>query len=150
MGNPYQVFATEKDKEVDGVLVPFGGFKLRLARAGGKNIKFVKSVEKHIGSGVGKWGNAMTDDESSAALAEVMVDAVVKGWEGMTDDDGKPMKYDKRVMKEMFLDMPDFLSAVFDEAQKIENYRKSKVEDDKGNSTSGSDGEKSTETSTKT
>ena len=48
MTNPYKLFGSDKDVEQKGVLVNYGDFRLRIARAGGSNQRFRRLLQAKL------------------------------------------------------------------------------------------------------
>lgn len=140
MGSPYEMFGTDADAEKDGVWVEYGdpaadGFAIKLARAGGKNKKFGKILEKKarphrrkLQTGTGPEGLA------ERLLIETFAHTVVLDWKNIKDKDGNEFPFTPKNCIKLFTDLPDLFADVRDEADNINNFQKAELEEDEKNS----------------
>ena len=118
----------------DGVLVDIGdGFKLRIARMGNKKYQDeLKRLTK-------PYKRAMKNDTLADSVYEelynkAMAEAVLLGWEGLSDDAGEEIAYSKEKALELLSDpaYEDFKTLVIDLANEQETFRSQDIEDTVG------------------
>lgn len=94
MANPYAAFRTDEDKERNGSFLVLGAFRIKVARAGGKNIKYSglrDTLTKQHRRAIQL--DTLPQKIQDALNAELAAKALVTGWEvdehfGETDDNG--------------------------------------------------------------
>ncbi|HOK44370.1 MAG TPA: hypothetical protein PLK67_00460 [Bryobacteraceae bacterium] len=130
MGRPYSVFQTDKTLEKEGIILDYGDFKIKIARAGGANVAFQKALaskirpyKRQIDAGT------IPDDVAEKLLLDVYAESVVLGWEGVTDEKGKPLPFSKENVVKLFSDLPDLFRDVQNQAAAISNFRAEVTED---------------------
>lgn len=52
----------------------------------------------------------------------VLLESVLVGWEGLLDDNGKELSYNKSTAKELLTSLPDLLTELINEASKPQNF----------------------------
>lgn len=131
----YTVFGTDKDMEQTGIVLNYGkAGKIRIARAGGANAKFAKVLEAKMRPHRSQFENGTMDNETANdLLIEAFAEAVVLGWEGVTDAEGKEIKFSTANVVKVFKDLPELFTDVREQATKIANFRAEEVEADAGN-----------------
>lgn len=129
MKNLYQQFETNKEREQQGGFrLVFGGgedapvFVMR--RAGGSNRKFqavfnqkMRPYSRAIAQGT------LGEEKGNEVLIDVYFEAVVTGWENVTDREGKPLEYNRANFTKLMKDLPELFSAIRDEAADIKNFQ---------------------------
>lgn len=121
----YQAFGRNESREQEGVIVDLGeSGKFRLARAGGSNKRYQKSLE----SGMRPHRRAfqqgtLSDEVANAVLLNAFCDAVVLGWEGVTGPDGQPLPYSRDAAKKLLTDLPDLFTILRDAAADVSIFR---------------------------
>lgn len=77
-----KLFKTEKRFETEGIVLDYGETRIRIARAGGANKRYVKALDKAvrpyrraIATG------AFSDDRATSLLREVYAKTIVLNWE---------------------------------------------------------------------
>lgn len=130
MSGPYSVFLTDKALEKEGIVLDYGDFKIKVARAGGANAAFQKALtakvrpyKRQLDAGT------IPDDVAEKLFLDVYAEAVVLGWEGVTDENGKPLPYSKENAVKLFSDLPDLFRDVQNQAAAISNFRAEVTED---------------------
>lgn len=128
MSSVSKIFGTDASKEVDGVVVEYravgGSVRVRLARAGGdRNVAFAKALNEKSRP----YARALANDQCppevvKAFMMAAIAETVVKEWD-VTDDDGKPIPCTPENVVKEFEESPDFYRFIFDESQKLANYR---------------------------
>ncbi len=128
----YDMYETDPDMEQGGVILNYGdGIRIKVARAGGSNANFVTVFErisrpyrKRLDSGT------LSEELAHELYIQVHAEAVVKDWEGVTDRDGKVMKFSVDNCVKLFKELPDLFADVREAANSISNYRLKEIEDD--------------------
>lgn len=130
MSGPYSVFRTDKALEKEGIVLDYGDFKIKVARAGGSNAAFQKALtakvrpyKRQLDAGT------IPDDVAEKLFLDVYAESVVLGWEGVTDENGKPLPYSKENAVKLFSDLPDLFRDVQSQAASISNFRAEVTED---------------------
>lgn len=132
--NPYELFKTDGDLETKGVVLNYGGFKITVARAGGANKKYSKVFEAKIRPHRRAIANGTLDETTDRqVMAEVYADAVVLGWEGVTDKEGDEMPFTKANVVKLFTDLPDLFVDVIQQANTVSVFRQDELEVDAKN-----------------
>lgn len=88
----YRQFASDSDREKNGIVVDYVHFRVTVARAGGGNKSYGKALEaktreyrRAIVAGV------MDAELSADIIREVYAETVVRNWEVLVGEDGKPL-----------------------------------------------------------
>lgn len=142
MKNAYEMFKTEDNLEIDGVWKEYKGvLRVKLARAGNKNIEFNKT----LGKAAKKYKDAGTDTkrDQERPWAEVYVKEVIKGFEVKVDDEWKPGVYlpdesgsivlkdaSKENIMQFLLDLPDLFDKIKEDATEMRTFQKEEEEAD--------------------
>ena len=131
MKNLYQAFGTVKSYEEEGVTLDLGVAKFRVRRSGGSNRRyfnaFTNKMRPHrraLDAGT------LPEDVSKNLLMEVYFDAVVMGWEGVTDEAGTPLEYNLQNFKKVMSDLPDLWSLIMRESDNMKNFQADEVAKD--------------------
>jgi len=137
----YKQFKTDKKLETEGVILEYGlnskkqPMRIRVARAGGANVAFSKALEratrphrKALQSGT------MDNKLADSIYKDVFAETVLLGWEGIEDENGEAMAFNKDNVVKLFTDLPDLFADVREQAQGIAIFREEVREDDLGNS----------------
>lgn len=133
---PISDYATSKTAEQDGVVQTYGDFWIKIARAGGSNKKYAKTMERKTE----KYRraielNKLPDEKFLELFIEIYAEAVVLDWggEGMVDENGAPIPCTREKVIEVFTQYPDLFSAVSKDAQRLELFQQQDSEADSGN-----------------
>lgn len=130
MSGPYSVFRTDKALEKEGIVLDYGDFKIKVARAGGANSAFQKALTAKIRPYKRQLdAGTIPDDVAEKLFLDVYAESVVLGWEGMTDENGNPLPYSKENAVKLFSDLPDLFRDVQNQAAAISNFRAEVTED---------------------
>jgi hypothetical protein len=129
------LFGSDAAKETDGVVIQYGTtLRVRLARAGGANISFAKVMEEVRRPFARIIANELLPEETARTmLYEAYARSVVKEWSGMLDDNGTEIPFSVENCITAFEKYPDFFQFVFQESQRLANYRKQTREDEAKN-----------------
>ena len=131
----YSLFSTDKALEQDGIEIRYGKYgTFRVARAGGANKKFGKTLEakarpyrRLIDQ------NILDESVGNDIMADTFAETVLLGWEGVRDRDGNLLPFSVEAAKKLLRDIPDLFTFLRDEAMKFSNYRAESIEDDAKN-----------------
>ena len=88
MKNPFEVFETEETYEVDGVWQDFGGWRVKLARSGGKNTAYGKMLTDEIKKLGKATFDAVSKEEGDEIIIRVFAKTIIKDHE-IKDENGK-------------------------------------------------------------
>jgi hypothetical protein len=135
----YDAYETSAEVEKDGVwLEVTNEARAKIARAGGKNGDYLKAI-----AAAARKSRLSTLSETQAAevLADVYSKTVVKGWQTLIDGHWRDqietrnglVNSTPEAVKAVLIDLPDLLTAIKDEAERLENFRAERKEDAAGN-----------------
>lgn len=134
MPSPYKMFKTNPELECSGIELNYGDFRITIARAGGANKKFAKAIEKKSRPFKRAIQSDSFDNErAQALLKEVYAETVVLGWDGVTDEKGEPLPFNRENCLKLFNDLPDLFQDIMEQAQKSALFREEIRENDAGN-----------------
>jgi hypothetical protein len=101
-------FGTNTVRETEGIWIPLGSCKVKIARPGGANKAYLKAAmtafrpyRRQIDLGVAN-ETVMTE-----IAAELYSKHVVLDWEEVTDADGNPIPYSSAAMKTSLIETPE-------------------------------------------
>lgn len=138
MTSPYTQFATDTSLETDGVILDYGDYQIRIARAGGANKRFGKVLEAKQKPYRRQIQNETLDEEiAKRLLAEAYAEAVILGWSNITGPDGQPMAFSKPNCVRLLTDLPDLFADIREQSAKVALFRREEIEEAAGNSASG-------------
>ena len=128
----YDLYATDPDLEKGGIILNYGeGIRIKIARAGGANMDFAKSLERHMRPYRKRLDTGtLPEDVAQDIFRLVFAESVVKDWENVTDRDKKPMKFSVDNCVQLFKDLPDLFADVRESASTVSNFRDEEIEDD--------------------
>lgn len=112
----YSRFKTDDNLEQAGVIIDLGDSgKFRIARAGGSNKKYQQRLEALMRPHrrlvqAGTLGN----DIAETVMKNVIIDAILLGWDGVTGPDNKPLPFTRENAKKLLDDLPDLLTTIRD------------------------------------
>lgn len=80
--NPYAAFETSKDLEADGIIIDYGTFRVRIARAGASNRRYLTLLEQkgrpyRRAASIG----TLEPEIADRIVAEAFAEAVIRDWE---------------------------------------------------------------------
>ena len=131
----YDKFNTDKKLEQEGVVLDYGdGMEIRIARAGGSNVKFEKALQaKSRKFGLQVKHDLLDPDQMREIMREVLAETVVLGWSGMTDREGNPLPFSKDNCIQVFKDLPDLFDDVLEQSRKAALFKVTVLEAEAGN-----------------
>lgn len=133
--SPFQkMFQTNRDLEEEGVVVDFGeGIKVKVARIQSDRSRAVRRrLEKPYRKRF--QNNDLPEDVAENILVCQMAEAIILGWEGVTDRNGNPLECTEGNIKKVLTDFPDFRDAVLQASIARETFLESEQEEDLKNS----------------
>lgn len=131
--NFYKQFSTSEDLESKvGVTLDYGAAgKITIHRAGGTNKKFgetitakLKPYRRQIDAGT------LADDVANRVLAEAYADAVIIGWEGVTDANGDALDFTRANVVKLLTDLPELFKDIQAQATDVANFRAEQIKAD--------------------
>lgn len=139
--NPYGLFGTDKDLEKNGIILDYGHFWLRVARAGGANQRYTKLVNhKFKPHRRAIQTETLSDKVAEKLVVEAYAEAVVLGGgskkfgDGFIPDvNGDSMAVDYDGVIKLFTDLPDLFADVKEQTQRVALFRKQVQEADAKN-----------------
>ncbi len=134
MSNIGRLFETDAQVETKGVIIDYGDFKVRIARAGGANKKFERLLSRKTRPHRRAIATeSMSDKLAESIMMEIYAETIMLDWEGVTDDDGNVIPFSKDAVLALFKELPDFYRDIVEQSQKVALFRKTLQEDDSGN-----------------
>jgi hypothetical protein len=125
--NLYDLFETDKNLELSGVGFQFGDSLFKCKRAGGSNRQFDTIFEDRTRAFSTKMQMAsLSDEQSDSILMDVYYDAVVMGWENVTDREGNDLEFTKENFVQVMKDLPDLWKGLRTAAANMDNFLKAK------------------------
>jgi hypothetical protein len=124
MTGPYALFATDASLEQAGILLDYGSFRLRIARAGGGNRKFAQVLEARLKPHRRQiQTETLADELATRLIVEAYAEAVILGWDGVAGPDGAPLPFTRENAVKLMLDLPDLFRDVQEQATKAALFR---------------------------
>lgn len=139
--NPYKMFKTNQNLETSGIVLDYGDFRIRIARAGGANKKFAKILEAKMKPYRRQADNGtLQEDIANNVLIESYAEGVVLGFEvkvgenqyesGVPQEDGTVKPYSVDAVKGIFHSLPDLFADVQTQARQMALFREQEVDED--------------------
>lgn len=128
----YDLYSTDADLERGGVILNYGeGVRIKIARAGGANVDFAKTLERLMRPYRKRLDTGTLDEKvATDVFIRVFAESVVKDWEGVTDREGNTLPFNTDNCVKLFKDLPDLFADVREAATSVSNFRDKEVEDD--------------------
>lgn len=125
MGGTYGHFRRNETRETQGITLDMGeSGKFNLARAGGSNKRYQQALERGMRPHRKSFQQGTLNDEvANKVLMDAFVDTVLLGWEGVTDEAGKPLPYSKEAARKLMTDLPDLFVALREAASDMSLFR---------------------------
>jgi len=132
--NLYQQFSTNDGMEKGGIDLAYGDVKIRVARAGGSNHKYGKSITERMKPFKRAYETGtLSDEDSDKIMREVYADSIILGWENVTDKDGNYLEFNRENCIKLMSDLPELFRDIMAQSQKVANYRIEEIEADAKN-----------------
>lgn len=131
----YNTFKTNPQSEIEGFVADLGEpGKFTICRAGGANANYYKALQRLSQPHRQAIRNEMIDPEVQARIIrEAFAEAVVIGWEGVTDENEQPLPYSKENAIKLFNDLPDLFAQIQGWATNMANFRFQRLKADAKN-----------------
>lgn len=127
----YKMFSADEDLERKGVTIDFGECSFDIARAGGSNALFHKTLEQLSKPHKHALQREMLDDKIAIKLlATVYARAVIIGWQGVSNKHGEPLECTEANIITVLTDLPELFTAIQQEAGRITNFQIAEELDD--------------------
>lgn len=139
----YGQFQTDTSLENQGIVIDYGTFRITVARAGGANKRFAKTLEaktKPFKRAIQT--DTMDNERGLEILRETYAEAVVLNWEtkkdgvfvqGIESQDGGILPFNKENVVFTFQNLPDLFTDIQQQAEKSALFRKFLQEQDAKN-----------------
>ena len=139
----YGQFQTDTNLESQGIVIDYGTFRITVARAGGANKRFAKTLEaktKPFKRAIQT--DTMDNERGLEILRETYAEAVVLNWEtkkdgvfvqGIESQDGGILPFNKENVVFTFQNLPDLFTDIQQQAEKSALFRKFLQEQDAKN-----------------
>lgn len=151
MANPYAVFKTDSDVEVNGVILDYGDIRIRIARAGGANKKFNRLLTARLKQYKRQIDTESLDEEvASEVMIETYVDGIVLNMEvkdkvnstkalavytpGILDPDGNVLEFNRTNAIAFFTNLPELFKDVQVQSTQVALFRAVEQEEEIKNS----------------
>jgi len=124
-------FKANSGLEQDGVDFDIGeGISFKVRRFGPSNVKVKAAMATHYKPYAKQVELGTLPAEKSLEInAKVFVDTCLVSWEGVLDEAGKPLEFNKENALKLFKQLPDLFETLWKHANSFENYK-----EDLGNS----------------
>lgn len=142
----YKSFKTDARHETEGVWFEYDAFRYRLARAGGANKKFAKTMERLSRPHRRKIErNVMEEGVAEALLRRVYIESVILAWEvrdtngdwtpGLETIDGQiiPGSPSAEDLDRLLEGIPDLFQQIQDDSNDVRVFLENVAEQDAGN-----------------
>ena len=143
----YQQFKTDTQAERKGIVLDYGDFRVTIARAGGANKRFQKTLEartRHLKRLIQT--DSLDNEQAEPIVREVYAEAVVLDWElkqpdgswvqGIEGPGGEVLPVNKENILLTFNNLPDLFADVKEQALKASLFRSALKEEAAKNSPS--------------
>jgi hypothetical protein len=142
LGTPYQLFKTDESIEVEkGITLDYGDFRIRIARAGGSNKKYVKLMNARLRPHRRRIEtDTLEESVATSVMIELYADSIVLGWyskngngefvEGIHDENGGIMPYTRENVIKTFQALPELFSDVRIQSDKAALFRAEELDID--------------------
>jgi hypothetical protein len=140
----YKTFDANSDHEKKGVWFDYGSFRIRLARAGGRNQRFAETVMalmKPYRRAIQT--DTLPEEKGRELMVEAYAQAIILAWEVKGEDgnwksgiearDGSVRDFSKANVIQALVDLPDLFAEIKEQSEKLSNYRDAEREADAGN-----------------
>lgn len=131
----YSKFKTDKRAEQEGIILDYGdGITIKIARAGGSNLKFEKAVQAKMRKyGLQAKHDLLEPEQMRTIFREVLAETVVLGWTGFDDGEGNMLTCTQENVLKVFTDLPDLFDDVLEQSRKSSLFKNNVLEAEAGN-----------------
>jgi hypothetical protein len=144
MGTMYQAFRSDPDAEKNGVIIDYGAFRVTVARAGGANKAYQRTLER-LSRPFRRaiQTETLENEKASDLLKAAYAESVIRNWEvkqpdgtwvvGIEAESGELLPFTKDNLIATFNALPDLFSDLMEQAGKAALYRASLRDEAAGN-----------------
>ena len=136
----YKQVETDREVEKTGIVLDYGmnskkqPIQIRIARAGGANERYSKLLELRTKPYRRQIQNETLDNAVAEKITkEVYAKAVVLGWSGVEDENGKELEFSFENCMKLFDDLPDLWTDIQQQSTKAALFRADILEQDAKN-----------------
>lgn len=131
----YEKFGTDKKSEQEGIILDYGdGVTIKIARAGGSNVRFEKAVQQKMRKfGLQAKHDLLEPEQMRSVMREVFAETVVLDWTGFTDKEGETLPLNRENIIKVFTDLPDLFDDVLEQSRKASLFKQTLLESEAGN-----------------
>lgn len=127
----YKQFKTDENCEKNGIWLEYSHsddngkpVRIKIARAGGSNIKYLKTLEMKSKPYRRQLQNDTLDiTVADEMLKEVYADSVILGWENVTDDKGVELPFNRINCLKLLSDLPDLFADIREQSTRAALFR---------------------------
>lgn len=132
----YRKFRTDANLEAqEGVELNYGdGMKIKIHRAGGENKNYAKSLRAKLANNRRALDETMDEATARKNLAEIYAESIIIGWEGISDEDGKPLEFTRANCIKVLCDLPELFRDIQDASNNAALFRRAEQDADRKNS----------------
>lgn len=128
--NIYDLYKTDREKEIKGVPVKFGEATVYIATSNTTgNPRLAQRQAEYVELAAQRKGVSSSKEEIKEKMLEMYAECVVTNWENVKDEDGNELPYNKENALRVFKDLPHFFDAIVSFASDFTNYREKVIED---------------------
>ena len=129
--SPYTQMVTDKEVEKKGIVLDYGDYQIRIARAGGANTRYRKVLKtKLMPYRSAIQSDTLTNKKADSLLIEVYAESVVLELINVFDENGDLMETNRDNIIKILTDIPDLFKDIITQADKMILFRKMEVEED--------------------
>ena len=145
MAGMREQFKMSESCEQSGVIFDYGGFRVRMARAGGSNKRYQKAMEREtrpLKRAI--QAEALPEGQANELVRRVFAEAIILDWEvrqedgtytqGIEGPDGDVIPFTKENVIATLEELPELFDELQSAAAKASNYREAVLEADAKNS----------------
>lgn len=130
----YKAFDTDAELIQRGIVLDFGdGEWVRISRAGNGNKRFQQRFEALMKPHRRALELGTLDDaKATEVMHQVFAETIILEW-NVTGPDGEKIEFTKENAMKLFKELPDFFMEIKRNAEDRANFRRQRLEDEKGN-----------------
>lgn len=128
-------FKTNKQWESDqGVNIDYGKEKFRILRAGRSNRRYSDILNKRLRPYQRQLADGTLDPAiGEKIMIEVYADTIIIGWEGVCDEHGNYLEFNRDNVIRILTDLPDLFADIQEQAGRLSTFRDDEIESDRKN-----------------
>jgi len=122
-GFRFSELKSDKQAEIDGVWTDYApGFRVKIARM--NNPEFEKALRRIRRPYLRRMRRGeISEDVAEMIMRQAVAETILLGWEGLVDDDDKPIIYSKEKALELLSESREFFNEVFDMSRDAAIFR---------------------------